>query len=66
MLYFFWKYQVVGVLPQKYTFSSIRNRGDNMKYDLNSFIKDCMSLLKRTLIILVVITFIFLFNDKSE
>ena len=37
-----------------------------MKYDLNSFIKACMSLLKRTLIILVVITFIFLFKDKSE
>ena len=37
-----------------------------MKYDLNSFIKDCMSLFKRTLIILTIITFIFLFRDKSE
>ncbi len=30
-----------------------------MKYDLNSFIKDCMSLL-------TIIAFIFLFKDKSE
>ena len=54
------------MLPQNYTFSSIRNRGDNMKYDLNSFIKDCMSLFKRMLIILTIIAFIFLFKDKSE